>query len=134
MARLHCRLSLLAATLACLWRAPAWALAPPLLRHHRPPRSRWWTVVAVLSDAYLPGDVLTLRSAGGGVALCVVVPDGGTCAPICRREDDVDTELWVDPRVKLAEEDQCDENVIKVYGEVRGVCHFHTYYTPRITD
>ena len=75
--------------------------------------------MAALSDEFLPGDVLGLRLADSGVALCVVVPDGGSCAPICRREDDVETELWVDPRVKLAEEDQCDENVIKVYGEVR---------------
>ena len=50
--------------------------------------------------------------------LCVVRPDGGVY-PLCYHEDDVETDLFVDPRVSSQAwtEDVTDDDVTSTYGE-----------------
>lgn len=71
--------------------ANAWMNLPcsptPLLRHR------------VLSSNYLENDLVAVQKPDGvsSPRLCVVRPDN-TVAPLCRHEDDVETDLYLDPR------------------------------------
>jgi hypothetical protein len=99
-----------------------------------------WTVVskprdrvssqslAALSDAYLEGDLVAVKrqSPNGDEdddknrpRLCVVVSDGGV-VPLCTRLDDVETDLFADPRQyadNFWTQGVTDDNVVQTYGE-----------------
>lgn len=100
------------------------------------------SVAFLLSDSFLENDLVAVRThrrlsgreergdariAGGedtGIAaapaarLCVVRPDSGVHA-LCYHEDDVETDLFVDPRVadQPWTDDLVDEDVVGRYGE-----------------
>jgi hypothetical protein len=87
-------------------------------RHHRTNRfqtERWWA----LSDDFLESDLVAVRKSPDGTPrLCAVKPDG-TVAPLCQRHDDVETDLFCDPR-EFSErfwENLTDEAVSGRYGE-----------------
>ena len=86
-----------------------------------------------LSSEYLENDLVAIqippKDGDGGVdvssitadnspRLCVVRPDGGVY-PLCYHEDDVETDLFVDPRVSSQAwtEDVTDDDVTSTYGE-----------------
>lgn len=82
-----------------------------------------------LSSEYLENDLVAIQippNADGGdndiadrsPRLCVVRPDGGVY-PLCFHEDDVETDLFVDPRVSSQAwtEDVADDDVTRTYGE-----------------
>lgn len=75
-----------------------------------------------LSDAYFENDLVAVQPPNSQdltPRLCAVKP-GGTVVPLCLKEDDVETDLFVDPR-EYSNADQwdeiTDEAVIKLYGE-----------------
>ena len=75
----------------------------------------------VLSDAYLENDLVAVRQASQQARLCAVRYDG-TVAPLCIRSDDVETDLFVDPREYAAkfwtsEIDLTDDCITGTYGE-----------------
>lgn len=81
----------------------------------------------LLSDSFLEGDLVAVRiepatsSEGGSDAnrprLCVVRPDGGVHA-LCTREGDVETDLFIDPRVDPTGQDGVvDGDIAGTYGE-----------------
>ena len=60
------------------------------------------TFLGVLSDKYLENDLVSITYVKDGstscnLRLCAVKPDGSV-VPLCQREDDVDTDLFADPR------------------------------------
>mmetsp|Transcript_15273 Transcript_15273/g.42312 ORF Transcript_15273/g.42312 Transcript_15273/m.42312 type:complete len:196 (-) Transcript_15273:1208-1795(-) len=53
---------------------------------------------SALSDAFLENDLVAVHKQGDtSPRLCAVKPDGSV-APLCQREDDVETDLFCDPR------------------------------------
>jgi hypothetical protein len=80
----------------------------------------------LLSNNYLENDLLAIDTTSSSSSLgekikprlCVVRPDG-TVYPLCRREDDVETDLFVDPRefANRYWSEVTDEQVIGTYGE-----------------
>jgi hypothetical protein len=87
----------------------------------------------VLSDSYLENDLVAVKVPSRLSAtkegsdsqkhqqptrLCVVRQDC-TVLPLCQHEDDVETDLFIDPRTAedTFYEDISDEDVLKVYGE-----------------
>lgn len=81
----------------------------------------------LLSDSFLEGDLVAVRiepapsSEGGSDAnrprLCVVRPDGDVHA-LCTREGDVETDLFIDPRVDPTGQDGVvDGDIAGTYGE-----------------
>ena len=82
----------------------------------------------VLSDSYLENDLVAVKIPSRlstsdsqnqqPTRFCVVRQDC-TVLPLCQHEDDVETDLFIDPRT--AEDkfygDISDEDVLKVYGE-----------------
>ena len=85
-----------------------------------------------LSGEYLENDLVAIRippndddgdndssaTADSSPRLCVVRPDGGVY-PLCYHEDDVETDLFVDPRASSQPwtEDVADDDVSSTYGE-----------------
>lgn len=86
-----------------------------------------------LSSEYLENDLVSIQippndddegnddssvTAENSPRLCVVRPDGGVY-PLCYHEDDVETDLFVDPRVSSQAwtEDVTDDDVTGTYGE-----------------
>jgi hypothetical protein len=73
----------------------------------------------VLSDDFLENDLVAVHnSKSDSPRLCVVGPDNAVL-PLCQHEDDVETDLFIDPRCydnKFWEE-VSDENVKGRYGE-----------------
>lgn len=84
-----------------------------------------------LSSEYLENDLIAIQiptKVDGGddnsstaatlPRLCAVRPDGGVY-PLCKHEDDVETDLFVDPRVSSQAwtEDVIDADVTSTYGE-----------------
>jgi hypothetical protein len=92
-----------------------------------------WTLFA-LSNAYLENDLVSVKvparllasndveekkeKASTTTRFCVVRPDA-TVAPLCRHEDDVDTDLFVDPRPMgdVFWKEVTDEDIAQQYGE-----------------
>ncbi|KAL3944863.1 MAG: hypothetical protein SGBAC_001065 [Bacillariaceae sp.] len=78
------------------------------------------TYVFALSDNYLESDLVAvkLEKDAANSRLCVVKPDN-TVVPLCQHEDDVETDLFIDPR--CYDEDYWekveDEMVVRSYGE-----------------
>lgn len=74
----------------------------------------------LLSSDFLENDLVAVRGEEReSPRLCAVKPDGSV-APLCQKEDDVETDLFVDPReffVSFWSEDVIDSDVTKVYGE-----------------
>eukprot|EP00957_Ditylum_brightwellii_P156240 11891733-Ditylum_brightwellii.AAC.1 len=87
----------------------------------------------LLSNAYLESDLVAIQIPSPNnnnnndddddapppkPRLCVVRADA-TVAPLCRHEDDVETDLFLDPRPNSipSPEDISDENVVGTYGE-----------------
>jgi hypothetical protein len=73
---------------------PAGALC--LWRPHRPSHFP----LCALSSEYFENDIVAVKVGAGAATtlrLCAVRPDG-TLAPLCRRIDDVETDLLLDPR------------------------------------
>jgi len=95
---------------------------------------------AAVSNAYMENDLIGVRKkktgeeeeegGGDGITsttgtsrLCVVRPDQ-TVVPLCVHEDDVETDLWIDPR-EMQVEERCnfwtlevtDDDVTHTYGE-----------------
>ena len=95
-----------------------------------PPRAL--STLLALSDAYLENDLVSVKvpdrllvkdetSSDNDISttrLCVVRPDA-TVAPLCRHEDDVDTDLFVDPRTMEDAfwQDVTDDAIVSTYGE-----------------
>ena len=73
-----------------------------------------------LSGEYLENDLVAVRvpeTAEAKPRLCVVRPDGSVL-PLCQHEDDVETDLFYDPRSQLKFwSDLTDEDVQRTYGE-----------------
>lgn len=71
-----------------------------------------------LSSDYLENDLIAAKTPGAEKPrLCVVRPDGSV-SPLCRHEDDVETDLFLDPRSKQEFwQDLTDEDVAGRYGE-----------------
>ena len=73
-----------------------------------------------LFSNYLENDIRSVQLNNGNdeyeeIIICVVRPDGGV-HPLCLHEDDVETDLFVDPN-RTNMEDVNDSDVIKNYGE-----------------
>ena len=73
-----------------------------------------------LSDKYLENDLVAVseNDSSDCSRLCVVRPDN-TVVPLCQHEDDVETDLFIDPRCydESYWENVDDENVVGTYGE-----------------
>jgi hypothetical protein len=72
-----------------------------------------------LSDSYLENDLVAIERPGTeGPRLCAVRPDQSV-VPLCRKEDDVVTDLYADPREFAATywTNPSDDHVRKSYGE-----------------
>lgn len=110
-------------------RRPDKTLSPSSSRRHYYPTTRR----GVLSDAYLENDLVAVqapeknkkgvtKTAPSPPRLCAVKPDGSV-TPLCQRQDDVETDLFWDPRefdvVFWQSDDLTDENVVNstVFGE-----------------
>mmetsp|Transcript_18496 Transcript_18496/g.27947 ORF Transcript_18496/g.27947 Transcript_18496/m.27947 type:complete len:173 (+) Transcript_18496:122-640(+) len=71
----------------------------------------------LLSDQYLENDLVAISlSEKSSPRLCVVRADGGV-DPLCIHEDDVETDLFIDPRITIEDEDVRDDQVVGTYGE-----------------
>jgi hypothetical protein len=75
---------------------------------------------SALSRKYLENDLVAVQKPDGDSVprLCVVRPDN-TVAPLCRHEDDVETDLHLDPRCDsdIFWSDADDDAVTGTYGE-----------------
>lgn len=72
-----------------------------------------------LSDSYMENDLVAIQRPGSaGARLCAVRPDQSV-VPLCRKEDDVATDLYADPREFATAfwADPNDDHVLKSYGE-----------------
>jgi hypothetical protein len=72
-----------------------------------------------LSNDYLENDLVAiLRTGTDNPRLCAVNPYGGV-VPLCVKADDVETDLFADPRLFFDKfwEDPSDENVVGTFGE-----------------
>jgi len=72
-----------------------------------------------LSNDYLENDLLSIRtSPDNPPRLCSVQPDRTVC-PLCQRADDVETDLFADPREfdKSVWQDVTDDQITGTYGE-----------------
>lgn len=78
-----------------------------------------------LSDEYLENDLVAIKAsdtkdtqAPSNPRFCVVRADGGVY-PLCTHEDDVETDLFIDPRVSTQSwtDDVVDGDVVGGYGE-----------------
>jgi hypothetical protein len=72
-----------------------------------------------LSSDFLENDLVAIRTdKESNPRLCVVRPDN-TVLPLCIHEDDVETDLFTDPRCYNQQywQDATDENVVGTYGE-----------------
>lgn len=87
------------------------ALIPPSLQSSPKPRK-------LLSEDYLENDLVSIRRGESlPPRLCVVAP-GGEVTPLCRREDDVETDLFSDPREYDTDwSSVVDSDVVGTYGE-----------------
>lgn len=89
-------------------------------RRPRPARQTASLALKALSDKYLENDLVAVKPpepSDSNPRLCVVRPDG-TILPLCRHEDDVETDLFVDPRSVLSFwSELTDEDVKGIYGE-----------------
>jgi len=96
----------------------AMALCP--FRQSRRPlaRRRSASALCALSDAYMENDLVAVHPpADSKPRLCVVRPYG-TVLPLCRHEDDVETDLFSDPRSPISFwSELTDEDVKGTYGE-----------------
>lgn len=86
---------------------------------HRTPTRRIPSRIGELSNDYLENDLVAVQSPSSEKPrLCVVRPDS-TVAPLCQHEDDVETDLFLDPR----EDDEkfwaeaSDDDLRGTYGE-----------------
>lgn len=98
------------------------------LHHNRQFSSCTSTTLPALSDDYLENDLVAVKvperlladkeSSSCTTRFCVVRPDA-TVAPLCRHEDDVDTDLFVDPRTMgdAFWSQVSDEDISQHYGE-----------------
>ena len=86
----------------------------PVIIPSRGGLSRRWA----LSDDYLENDLVSVRIPDQEhPRLCVVRPYG-TVEPLCQHEDDVELELFIDPRQSLTFwEELTDDAVVGTYGE-----------------
>mmetsp|Transcript_30148 Transcript_30148/g.45972 ORF Transcript_30148/g.45972 Transcript_30148/m.45972 type:complete len:190 (+) Transcript_30148:8-577(+) len=75
-------------------------------------------LLRLLSDKYLENDLVAIQITNhdDNPRLCVVTSDGGAY-PLCIHEDDVETDLFIDPRITLENDDVIDEHVVGSYGE-----------------
>jgi hypothetical protein len=97
-----------------------------LVSFSAPLNARHSTSQCLLSSNYLENDLLAIYTTSSTSSLeeknkprlCVVRPDG-TVYPLCRREDDVETDLFVDPREYANRywSEVTDEQVTGTYGE-----------------
>ncbi|KAG7349018.1 hypothetical protein IV203_011615 [Nitzschia inconspicua] len=93
--------------------------------------SKEGSLLSALSDAYLENDLVSVRvpsrllvsnptisQKDDGRRFCVVRPDA-TVVPLCRHEDDVETDLFIDPRTLNDKfwQDITDDLIDKTYGE-----------------
>jgi hypothetical protein len=72
-----------------------------------------------LSVDFLENDLVAVqKDEDSSPRFCVVRPDA-TVAPLCQHEDDVETDLYIDPRCYEEKfwEEASDENVKGTYGE-----------------
>ena len=82
------------------------------------------TRTRALSSDYLENDLVAVRPPeppNSPPRLCVVRPDGSV-SPLCRHEDDVETDLFADPRstsnvVDRLWQELTDEDILGTYGE-----------------
>ena len=75
--------------------------------------------LCLLSSDYLENDLLAIATTPDSPPrLCSVKPDG-TVWPLCQREDDVETDLFADPREydKEVWQDVTDDQISGTYGE-----------------
>ena len=79
------------------------------------------TIASLLSDAYQDGDLVAIQKPGSAPPprLCAVRGEGGVI-PLCIHADDVETDLFVDPRVfsdSFWQKDVQDSDVTATFGE-----------------
>lgn len=81
-------------------------------------RSRPGITPKVLSSDYLENDLVAVCPPGDSSPRLCVVREDGTVSPLCLHADDVETDLFVDPRSTLAFwKELVDDHVAGTYGE-----------------
>jgi hypothetical protein len=72
-----------------------------------------------LSDKFLENDLVSIQVGKNSAPRFCVVTSDATVAPLCRHEDDVETDLYVDPRCSYDKvwEEVSDDAVKGTYGE-----------------
>lgn len=133
------RFAVLATVMGAIGSATAWtspfAQKGPVQAARRLPRSVESSRSFLLSDSFMENDLVAVRTppapteeggdgegsegeTGSSSRLCVVRPDSGV-HPLCYHEDDVETDLFVDPRAagRPWTEGVTDDDVVGTYGE-----------------
>jgi hypothetical protein len=96
-------------------------------RKHRGFKFIWTCIDSLSPDKYLENDLVAVRRLNDDKpVLCVVNTDGGVI-PLCRRLDDVETDLFADPRqiisdgryISITDKEVNDDDIYegKVWGE-----------------
>jgi hypothetical protein len=71
-----------------------------------------------LSDKYMDNDLVAVKIPDSDSTRLCAVKQWGIVDPLCQHEDDVETDLFVDPRKQLKfYEELTDEAVTGIYGE-----------------
>lgn len=81
---------------------------------------RMTTISSALSDAYQDGDLVAISKDGSVPRLCAVSGRDGSVVPLCIHADDVETDLFVDPREfsqVFWQKDVTDADVTATFGE-----------------
>jgi hypothetical protein len=76
------------------------------------------SAVYALSEMYMENDLVAVKLPGADTSRLCAVKQYGTVDPLCRHEDNVETDLFVDPRnPSMFYQDLTDDDIISSYGE-----------------
>lgn len=110
-------------TIQVLWLAGAGmslALSPSLTRFLQIAKvsSQKSAVMYALSGKYMENDLVAVKLPGSDTSRLCAVKQYGAVDPLCRHEDNVETDLFVDPRnPSIFYQDLTDDDVVGSYGE-----------------
>lgn len=74
-------------------------------------------LLPAVSDSYLEGDLIAVQTSKETLPRLCVVQTYGSVVPLCQKEDDVETDLFADPRVFDRFQDVNDSHIVQSYGE-----------------